>query len=193
MQFYKCAEILESFYNDSKLPINSDLKGNLYILNSNANNMNRSTVRYYLNILSDKRAGIKKANNSINIDQDNILYDTARLLVVNKDCEIKLIALCGGEENPIYTPMIQEKLTYEVSHKCSAMLLNAFIRVRILKNLTDTYNMPNKGGPAKVLPGLIYKKVKGPFMIALAYQNRSKPIIGMVHILQPIQTPPMCI
>ena len=37
------------------------------------------------------------------------------------------------------------------------------------------------------------KKTKGPFMIALAYQCRSKPIIGLVPILPRIETPPLFI
>ena len=53
--------------------------------------------------------------------------------------------------------------------------------------------MPNKGKPTDVLAGITDRKTKGPFMIALAYQNRAKPIIGTVPILPPIQTPPLFI
>lgn len=51
--------------------------------------------------------------------------------------------------------------------------------------------MSIKGDPAKLLSGSMYKKTKDHSMIALSYQNRSKPIIGLVPILHPIQTPPL--
>ena len=184
LEMYKCGEITESFYDDTKFPIDFDLKGNIYKLNSNDNNMNRSTVLYHPRILADKRAVIKKAIDLINEDQDSMVYDATRLLVVNKQCEAKLIALCGGEDLTNYTTMIQDKLTHEIIHKCSAMLLNVFIKVRILKYLIEAYIMPKKGDPDKVLSGLVDKKTKGSFMIALSYYCRSKPIIGVVPILQ---------
>ena len=54
LQFYKCGEILEYDYDERSIPIDFDLKGNLYRLNDYANNMSRSTVLYHPTILSDK-------------------------------------------------------------------------------------------------------------------------------------------
>ena len=59
LEMYKCGEITESFYDDTKFSIDFDLKENIYKLNSNDNNMNRSTVLYHPRILADKRAVIK--------------------------------------------------------------------------------------------------------------------------------------
>ena len=50
--------------------------------------------------------------------------------------------------------------------------------------------MPLKGKPGLVRSGLTDKNTKGPFMIALAYQARLKPIVGTVPTLPPIETPP---
>ena len=66
-----------------------------------------------------------------------ILQDVARLLVLNKECETKVVELVqGNEENTCYTPMIQEQLTCEMFYKCTAMLLTAFIKVIVLTDLT---------------------------------------------------------
>ena len=90
--------------------------------------MTRSTILYHPSILSDKRAVIKKANDLINESQESKLEDAARLLVLNKECEAKLVELVGcNEEHACFTSMIQEKLTYEMFYKCSAMYLNLFI------------------------------------------------------------------
>ena len=89
--------------------------------------------------------------------------------------------------------MIQEQLTCEMFYKCSAMLLTDFIKVRVLTDLTEAYNILNKDKPVNVQAGIIDRKTKGPFMIALAHQNRSKPIIGIVPTLPPIQIPPIFI
>ena len=111
LQFYKCGEILEYFYDEIKFPIDFDLKGSIYRLNRNANNMSRSTVLYHPSILSDKRDVIRKANNLINESLEMILQDAARLLVLNKECATKLVELVqGNAENTCYTPMIQEQL-----------------------------------------------------------------------------------
>ena len=91
LKFYKCGKILEAFYDERRFPIDFDLKGNIYRLNSNANNMHRSTVIYHPSILSDKRDIIRKANDLINESQERILQEAARLLVLNKECEMKLV------------------------------------------------------------------------------------------------------
>ena len=74
---------MESFYDERKFEVNHDLKGNNYVLNSNANNMTRSTVLYHPTILSEKRAVIEKANNLINKGQNQKLSNAACLLEVN--------------------------------------------------------------------------------------------------------------
>ena len=89
--------------------------------------------------------------------------------------------------------MIQEKLTCEMFYKCSSMLLTAFIKVRVLTNLIEAYNIQNKGKPVDVNAGIMDRNTKGPFMIVLAHQNRSKPNIGIVPTLPPIQIPPLFI
>ena len=58
LQFYKCGEIMKSYDDDKQFPIDFDLKGNLYHLNSNADNMSRSTVLYHPSILSEKKRAV---------------------------------------------------------------------------------------------------------------------------------------
>ena len=112
------------------------------------------------------------------------------MLVLNKECETKLVELAqGNADNTCYTPMIQEQLTVDFFYKCSAMLLTAFIKVRALTDLTEAYNIPNKGKPVDVHTEIMDSKTKRPFMIALAHQNRSKPITGIDPTLPPIQYP----
>ena len=78
LQMYKSGEILEQFYDQHDFPIECDLNSNLYKLNSTANNMTRSTVLYHPSILLNKRESIKKANDTINEDQDKLLIDAKR-------------------------------------------------------------------------------------------------------------------
>ena len=139
LQFYKCGEILELFYDDRKFGIDFDLKGNKYTLNSNANNMTRSTVLYHPKTLSDRRSTIKKAIDIMNEGQQKILDDAARLLIQNKECEKKLAELVGTDDDldNKYTTFIQEILNYDTFYKCSVALLNAFIKVRVLMDLTE--------------------------------------------------------
>ena len=87
LQMYKNGEILEPYYDEYDFPIDCDLNGNLYTLNSNANNMTRSTVLYHPTILHNKREAIKKANDTINEDQNKLTIDAKRLLVLNEECE----------------------------------------------------------------------------------------------------------
>ena len=87
----------------------------------------------------------------------------------------------------------QQQMTCEIFYKCSAMLLTAFIKVRVLSDLTEAYNIPNKGKPVDAQAGIMNRKTKGLFMIALAHQNRSKSTIGTIPTLPPIQIPPIFI
>ena len=166
LQMYKSGEILETFYDHHDFPIDSDLNGILYQLNSTANNMTRSTVLYYPSILLNKRETIKKANDTKNEDQDKLLIDAKRLLVVNEECESKFFGLLGGEQG-VYNSYIAENLNIDTLHKCSASLLTASIKVRVLKDLTENYVMPNKRKPIHIREGVTDKKTKGPLMLAL--------------------------
>ena len=190
LEFYKNGEILEQFYDDKEFPLDFDKNGKLYRLNSNANNMTRSSVLYHPSILQNKRETIKKANDLINSDQTKALIDAEQLFVTNKECEDKLVQLVLPGSTDSFSIQIAQEITIEMFHKCSALLLCAFIKVRLLNNLLDTYMMPLKGKPGLVRSGLTDKNTKGPFMIALAYQARLKPIVGTVPTLPPIETPP---
>lgn len=53
--------------------------------------MTRSTILYHPNILNEKRESIKKANILINKGQSKVLVDAERILVLNKECEAKLV------------------------------------------------------------------------------------------------------
>ena len=99
-----------------------------------------------------------------------------------------LLELTGCiDPNASYIADIHQKLSYDTFYKCTASYLNAFIRVRLLSDLTDMYLMPNKGKPNDIMAGLLDKKTQGSYMIALAYMNRCKPVIDLVPVLTPIQ------
>ena len=59
-EFYKSSNSLESFADDRVFSLNLYLNGNLYRLNSQVDNLTRSTVLYHPSILVDKKTRIKK-------------------------------------------------------------------------------------------------------------------------------------
>ena len=84
-------------------------------------------------------------------------------------------------------------INIDTLHKCSASLLTAFIKVRMKKDLTENYVMPNKGNPALIRAGVTDQKTKGPLLIALGYQYIHQPIIGTIPVQPEIVTPPLFI
>ena len=95
--------------------------------------------------------------------------------------------MLGGEGK--HNSNIAEKLNIDLLHKCSASLLLAFIKVRVLKDLTENYVMLNKEKPIHIRAGMTDKKTRGHLMLAPAYQFRNHPIIGTVPVLPTITTP----
>ena len=160
LQFYKYGETIESFYDDLNFPLDSDLNGNQYLLNSNADNMTRSTVLYHPRILVRKRGKIRQIAELKNSTQDKVLSDTQQLFVVNKQCGEKLVNLTIPGSKEEYSDCNFELITIDILYKCSAYLLTTFMKVRTLKDLTEPYILPNKGNPNDVRAGNVDKKQK---------------------------------
>ena len=114
----QCGEILESFYDENDVPMDCDLNGNIYKLNCNADNMTRSKVLYHPSILRSKREAITKANDSMNDDQDQILIKAEKSLLLNKECERKLVQLIDTEGEYNGTTMA-ESISLEILQKCT--------------------------------------------------------------------------
>ena len=114
-------------------------------------------------------------------------------MATNKECEAKLVDLVEKGCTDALSTIIAQEITIDMFAKCSASMLGAFIKVRQLKNLLDSYMLPNKGKPSQVRAGVTDAKTKGPLMIALAYQIRLQQITGVVPNLPPIKQAPLFI
>lgn len=153
LQFYKHGEILEQYYNDNAYPVDFDLNGKLYKLNTNSNNTTRSTVFYHPRILQHKWESIKDANDLIHTSQTKMYINAGKILDTYYTCEAKLVDLVQTGCTDVLSPNIAQEITIEMFYKCSASMLSAFIKVRVLKNLLDTYMIPNKGKSGQVCAG----------------------------------------
>ena len=57
--------IVEKFYDNHNFPINTDKKGNKYVLNSEKDHLCRTKVLYHPKIISDKKEVIKQTFDGI--------------------------------------------------------------------------------------------------------------------------------
>ena len=122
--------------------------------------------------------------------EEKTIFDAKQLLVVNKERQQKVVGLLKPGSKYEYLNSLIVLLTIDTFHKYSIHVLNEYIKVRILNNLTDVITLPIKGKPDDVQSGNLDCKTKGPFLTALEYNYRVLPNIGKVSELQVIEISP---
>ena len=69
------------------------------------------------------------------------------------------------------------QFSFDIIAKLSASYLESFVRIRVQKNLLETWKAPTKGSKKKIEEGLICKQTKGKFLVQLVKDLASiKPI-----------------
>ena len=157
LEFYKSGKILESFYDQRGFPVDFYLNGNQYVLTSQADNMTRSRVLYHPTILRDKGAKIKQIIGTRNSAQEKLLSNAGQLLVLNKECEAKIVDLILPESKRAYSQDHFKLVTIDILYKYSASLPSFFIKVKSLKDLTEKVILPIKGKVEDVRSGVVDK------------------------------------
>ena len=101
----------------------------------------------------------------------------------NKKCEEKLLVLLGCPIDTTVTNTIFTDITLDQMSKASAAILGAFIKIRLVQDLTDRCIIATrKGNPSDVRKGDVDKKTQGPLMLEQAHQLRLTIPIGTVPI-----------
>ena len=93
---YHPCQVSERFYDKNNIPVDQEIEGNQYILNSTIDHVTRLNVLYHQSVLAKKRNLVERA---INMRYDS-LKKTRRCTIhnqINLDCDKRLIKLIDDE------------------------------------------------------------------------------------------------
>ena len=101
----------------------------------------------------------------------------------NKKCEEKLLFLLGCPIDTTVTNTIFTDITLDQMSKANATMLGAFIKIRLVQDLTDRCIIATrKGNHSDVRRGDVDKKTQDPLVLEQAHQLRLTIHIGTVPI-----------
>ena len=130
--------IVEKFYEDHLFPIDTNKKGNLYILNSQKDHLCRTKVLYHPKIIADKKETIELTIEGIQQKQTKIVTMVESIVRDNKRCEEKLLDIL---HLPLDTIIFEEffiDITLYQIHKAKTPMLTTFIKIRMNSNLNTS-------------------------------------------------------
>ena len=194
-EMFSEGEVNERFYDDHNFPLDKDHKGQVWRLNSNADNLTRSKVMYHSSVISKKKEDIRLCLEA-QISKELKEYRNANdIWERNKDCERMLRDMIT---NNIHVDNVGDNLSFTSASlqmfchsKINVPLLSAFYRCRVQQELTDKIVLPTKGSLEKITAGEIDRKTNGPFLLQLCFDVRSLPVSVKKPIRIEVRTPVM--
>ena len=130
-----------------------------------------------------------------NTKEMKAMDEAKAVLELNKDCEQAFINMVKGTKDckDMSNIDILSHTTIQMFATQFSPLLSSFYKCRVMTDLTKKKVLPNKGNMEKIDAGEVDKKTNGPYLIKLAYDTRTLPIIGEVPTLAPTVIPTMYI
>ena len=192
-EMFTYGEVSEDFFNTNDFPLDSDHDGNIWHLKSTADHLTRSKVLYHPTVIAKKQEVILQCMAAKNTKAMKAMDEANDVLELNKDCENALINMVKGTKDckDMSTIDILSDTSMIMFAGQRAPLLSSFYKCRFQTDLKKKIVLPSKGNMEKIDNKEKDKKTDGPFLIQLAFNSRSLPIIGEVPTLAPIEIPTM--
>ena len=159
IEMFDHGHIVENFYDNHLLPIDTDKKGNLYILSSKKDHLCRTKVLYHPKIIANNKNTIKITLEGIQQKQIKCVTTAESVVRDNRRCEEKLLDILPL---PLDTVITEEKfidISLDKMHKTKIPMLTAFIKIRMNSNFnTHVVIASLKVNPVDVRNKVVDKK-----------------------------------
>jgi hypothetical protein len=181
--------ITEDSFDKIGVPLDTDCNGNEYVLSRCSIITCRSTVISRKELLAGFREKTEELINKQQTVQIERIAQGTRLLEDNRKCEKLLLEVWKKPEGTELSTLVNPPLSIFDSTKVRADLLQAFVSARKLENACTRMIFANKGTVKKVDAGEKCNKTKGPFLIEIAKEVFSSPVIARVPEPSPFVVP----
>ena len=186
VEMHNEGQISEAFFDDLGFPVDKDSQGTLWPLTSdslvfsrsqpitNFDTVQRRTQLAVQGLEVERKARIERLDKA-----RNLLEDANR-------CKDFLQSKCKDG-----VPL--KDLPLETIRLASRAQLDAFIRVRKQKDLSERWQTASKGTVQKVNDGLLCSKTNGPFCLQLFQQLADQPPVIAEDPTSPMPSLPLCV
>ena len=178
-------EVSEQFYDDLNFPLDQDIDGGVWKLNSTADHLTRSKVLYHPTVIEKKKEELYLSKVTQNNKVVKAYEEAVKVFELNIDCEAEVFKML---EKNITDAVLRAKVnismaTIEIFDKLKVKHLSSFYRCRVQEDLMKKIKIPQKGNLQKVAKGEVDKTTNGPFLIQLCLNVKNNKVIAMNPVL----------